>query len=82
MKLLLTNGEFIEMPPGYSASFTGPVLKDAVAYTSKSPIADVTIQVIAYEDFVIRLSNGTLLEKVKAFDWIGKSTQIDPLLPA
>lgn len=70
MKLLLTNGEFIEMFPGYSESFTGPVLKDATAYTSKTPVADVTIQVIAYEDFTIRLSIGTLLEKVRSFDWI------------
>lgn len=73
MKLLLTNGEFIEMLPGYSESFTGPLLKDAIAYTSKTTVADVTIQVISYEDFVIRLSIGTLLEKVKSFDWIQRS---------
>jgi AraC-like DNA-binding protein len=66
IKLTLSNGGLLEFQSGLPADYKGPILRGAVALTSRTNIAELIVQELAGEHYSIRFSICKFLRQVTA----------------
>lgn len=70
MEFTLSNGNQLELQPGLSSSYLGPILKGASAYHGKSNFSELQIQELNQDYYNIRYVVGKFLKKIHATGWI------------
>lgn len=72
MAIVLTlPGNGLEFHPGLPADYSGPVLQDSIAISSKSHLANLVIQELACDQYSVRFSIGRFFKKVTTIGNIG-----------
>lgn len=70
IELTLFNGGRLEFQPGLPSDYAGPILRGAVAFSTKTNLAEVVLQELAGENYSIRFIIGRFLKRVNARAWI------------
>src|SRR6185503_2202559 len=66
IELTLSNGGPLEFQPGFPDVYSGPLLRGAIAVSSKSNNGQITIQELAGELYSIRLTVGKFFKRINA----------------
>lgn len=70
IELTLSNGEPLEFQPGLPSDYAGPILRGAVAFSTKTNLAELVLQELTGENYSIRFIIGRFLKRVNVSGWI------------
>lgn len=70
LTLSLEDGQLLEFHPGLPAAYKGPMLKGAACCSTRTPLAEITLQKLAGDGYFICLLLGNLLKRTPATGWI------------
>ncbi len=70
IELTLSNDGPLEFYPGLPSDYSGPILRGASAFSTKTSLAELVLQELAGENYSIRFIIGRFLKRVYATGWI------------
>ena len=70
IELTLSDGGQIEFESGLPSDYAGPILRGAVAFSTKTNLTELVLQELAGENYLIRFIIGRFLKRVNASGWI------------
>ncbi len=70
IELILTGNGPLEFKAGLPSDYDGPILRGAVASSTKTNLAELVLQELTAENYSIRFIIGRFLKKVSATGWI------------
>lgn len=70
IELTLSHDGPLEFQPGLPSNYSGPILRGASAFSTKTNLAELVLQELTGENYSIRFLIGRFLKKVYATGWI------------
>lgn len=70
IQLTLSDNRQLEFQPGLPSDYAGPILRGAVAFSTKTNLAELVLQELAGENYSVRFIIGRFLKRVNASGWI------------